>query len=267
MSLKTFLDSARSQINKGIYVWGGDGEDLNALRNPEEWIERKETTLLNAQRSIKLYHERLADDVDPIRAFDCSGLVYWCLKQAGDDNGDMTANSFYRKSRPVEFRELREGDFSVKITDRRAVHIGIVNRFSDDGKKVYIIESKGRAYGVVESVYTEEKPNGWDDFCRWRAYDTAAPKNDPEPEEKEPVPTKDEFVFGRVLKYGSKGEDVKELKKLLNKQGVGVLTVTNGNYLGTTRKIVKLAQKKLGLKQDGIAGRLTVEALGGKYKN
>lgn len=253
MSIPKLLEAARSQINKGIYVWGGDGEDLNSMRNPEEWIERKETTLLNAQRSIKLYHERLADDVDPIRAFDCSGLVYWCLEQAGDDNGDMTANSFYRKSRPVEFRELREGDFSVKITDRRAVHIGIVNRFSDDGKKVYIIESKGRAYGVVETVYTEEKPNGWDDFCRWRAYDT--PRDNPNPDGS--------FVFERTLKYGCRGEDVVELKKLLNKQGEGVLTETNPNYLGTTRRVVKKVQKKLGLTVDGIAGKETITAIGG----
>lgn len=271
MSIPKFLEAARSQINKGIYVWGGDGEDLNSMQEPEEWIERRETSTTNAARAIKLYHERLADDIDPIRAFDCSGLVYWCLKQAGDDKGDMTANSFYRKSKAVEFRELREGDFSVKITDRRAVHIGIVNRFSEDGKKVYIIESKGRAYGVVETVYTEEKPNGWDDFCRWRAYDTAAPKNDPEPEEKETVPTNDGFVFGRVLKYGCVGDDVVEMKRLLIahgfSEGITVDTKSSKNFRSSTRKMVKAFQTDRGLAVDGKAGKETITALGGKYKN
>lgn len=255
MSLKKFIDSAKSQLWKGIYVWGGDGEDLNSMQEPEEWIERRETSTTNAARAIKLYHERLADDIDPIRAFDCSGLVYWCLKQAGDDKGDMTANSFYRKSKAVEFSELRQGDLAVKVTDGRAYHIGIVSRFSEDGKRVHIIESKGRAYGVVETSYTEEKPNGWDDFCRWRAYDTATDDEETSA-----------FVFTRILKYGCKGDDVKALKTLINKQGCGVLTETNPRFLGTTRSVVKCVQRKLGLKVDGIAGEDTITALGGVWK-
>ena len=52
MSIPKFLEAARSQINKGIYVWGGDGEDLNSMQEPEEWIERRETSTTNAARAI-----------------------------------------------------------------------------------------------------------------------------------------------------------------------------------------------------------------------
>ena len=39
-----FLEAARSQCNKGIYVWGGNGEDLLAMTDPEAWIRKKEKT-------------------------------------------------------------------------------------------------------------------------------------------------------------------------------------------------------------------------------
>lgn len=72
------------------------------------------------------------------------------------------------------------------------------------------------------------------------------------------------YVFRANLKYGSKGEAVKELKRLLNANG-GKLSINNGNYLGSTRATVKRFQKAKGLAVDGIAGPLTIRALGGTY--
>lgn len=73
------------------------------------------------------------------------------------------------------------------------------------------------------------------------------------------------YVFTANIKYGNKGEAVKELKRLLNANGAK-LTINNANYLGSTRAAVKRFQKAKKLKTDGIAGPLTIRALGGTYQ-
>ena len=73
-------------------------------------------------------------------------------------------------------------------------------------------------------------------------------------------------MFTRALRYGCRGEDVCELKKLLAKAGFSGLTVTNKNYLSKTRSKVKAFQKANGLQVDGKARPLTITALGGIYR-
>ena len=87
-------------------------------------------------------------------------------------------------------------------------------------------------------------------------------EGNPEPEPKPP----EGFVFTRALRYGCQGEDVCELKKLLNAAGFTGLTVTNKNYLSKTKAKVKAYQKAAGLEVDGKAGPLTIAALGGTYR-
>lgn len=81
-------------------------------------------------------------------------------------------------------------------------------------------------------------------------------KSDPEP---------DGFTFNRILKYGSKGDDVKELKRLLVEAGYSGITPTNPNYKTKTVAVVKRYQKDHGLTVDGKAGPATIESLGGTY--
>lgn len=81
-----------------------------------------------------------------------------------------------------------------------------------------------------------------------------------------PVPPEG-FVFDRALKYGCRGADVCELKKLLKAAGFDGLTLTNRNYYSKTKKTVKAFQKAAGLEVDGKAGPLTIAALGGTYRN
>lgn len=69
---------------------------------------------------------------------------------------------------------------------------------------------------------------------------------------------KTEHVFNRNLKYGMTGQDIKELQKLLNVSADGV-------FGSKTRAAVISAQKKHGLTLDGIAGKKTITALGGKF--
>ena len=62
------------------------------------------------------------------------------------------------------------------------------------------------------------------------------------------------------LKLGSRGTDVKELQDFLIKQSY--LEGTSTSYFGAkTQMAVKLFQKKMGVKQTGVFGSLSKEAL------
>lgn len=138
---EAFLAAARSQVNKSIYVWGGNGENLLTMSDPEAWIRKKETTKENANRAINLFHEREEQGVAPIQAFDCSGLIYWAQKEAGVGYGDKTANGYWKECEPVE--NLQAGDLVFHHNGVKCTHVGIYN---GDG---YVIESYGRDKGVI----------------------------------------------------------------------------------------------------------------------
>lgn len=78
------------------------------------------------------------------------------------------------------------------------------------------------------------------------------------------------YVFTRILKYGSYGDDVVELKKLLIENGYrdGItINTQNSKKFGTHTKLnVKSYQAANGLKVDGIAGKNTITALGGIWR-
>ncbi|WP_310603870.1 peptidoglycan-binding protein, partial [Anaerosporobacter sp.] len=77
------------------------------------------------------------------------------------------------------------------------------------------------------------------------------------------------FKCKRILKYGSRGEDVKQLQKVLNQFNCGKLVI-DGKYGPKTKKAIIEFQKKYGLKPDGIVGaktRAKIEELLKKEKN
>jgi len=78
-------------------------------------------------------------------------------------------------------------------------------------------------------------------------------------------PKEDGFKFTRILKYGCKGDDVKELKRLLIDAGYSGITMGNPNYKTKTVAVVKRYQKDHGLTVDGKAGPETIKSLGGIY--
>lgn len=64
-----------------------------------------------------------------------------------------------------------------------------------------------------------------------------------------------------ILKLGSQGYEVKELKVLLNKKMGSTLDVNNENFGSSTQAVVKQFQKKFGLIQDGVIGSLSWKTL------
>ena len=186
---------------------------------------------------------------------DCQGVEDYYSKS------DTSANGNYRNyctdkglcsaiNRPYVLGEAVFNGSSTKKT-----HVGWVCGFMPDGD-VLVMEERGLSYGFV---ITRMSKRPW----KYRGLMTKRYKYDLS--EKQTV-TAEAFTFTRLLKYGCRGDDVKELKAALKKKGYGGLTLTNGNFYGSTKKVVKQFQRDNGLTIDGIAGSKTYGALGVKYK-
>lgn len=244
-TIKQFTSLASGQSGIGIYVLGGQGELLKDIDSA--WIKRKEDSESNYKKAYEMYLKR--KDIKGARAFDCSGLVCWALVECGakPKGFDTTANGLYKSyTTAISKHDLRDGDLCFKVKDGKAHHVGIyVN-----GK---IVEAKGRAYGVVSSSVSSS----------WNAFGRLNIKWDDEPQG---------YVFTRNLKKGMKGEDVKELQKLLMKKGYALPKYGADGSLGSeTDRAIRRFQvdhsgKPYYLKVDGIAGKNTITALGGQWK-
>lgn len=77
------------------------------------------------------------------------------------------------------------------------------------------------------------------------------------------TPTTDLPTLTRILRWGSKGDDVKALQKALNDLGFNAGKV-DGEFENNTENAVKAFQLKAGLMADGEVGPMTWDKLGGK---
>ena len=232
-----FIELAQGQVNKGIYVWGAQGELLSSIT--PEWIRKKETSTANANKAIEMYEKRKG--ISGARAFDCSGLICWCLTECGakDKGFDKTAEGLRQMcsklSKPTE-----DGDLCFKISDGKAHHVGMYV----GGK---IIEAKGRAYGVVSSSVSSS----------WNAFGRLNIKWDDEPKA---------FILTRVLRKGDKGEDVRWVQNALLQRNYRLPKYgADGNFGTETLKAIKSFQRNNGLADDGAVGKKTIAALGGRF--
>ena len=101
----------------------------------------------------------MADGVVEIRAFDCSGLVYWALKELDLQKTDLSSRGFYDACEKITKNELKPGDLVFHSENGRVVHVGV---YVGDDK---YIEAKGRDYGVVCGT---RKKTYWDKFGRFK---------------------------------------------------------------------------------------------------
>lgn len=191
---------------------------------------------------------------------DCQGLLDWYMKKDTNANGNYVNFCTDKGLMTSIKREYVIGEAVFNGTDSKKTHVGWICGFMSNGDPL-VVEAQGLKYGVVVRLLKKRSFKYRGLMTKKFEYTEIKPD--------EPVKPVDpsSFVFTRQLKYGSVGDDVKELKKLLNKQNLGhELNINNPNFLGTTRKVVKLAQKALNIKVDGIAGPVTISALGGNYK-
>lgn len=161
--MSEFISYLRSRIGS-IYVWGGQGENVLAQANPLEWIRSMETSEANAQRAYTLFKKRKQEGINPILAYDCSGLIVAFLLNVGILKGDRTAAVLYSMCdiKMDNASNLMVGDFVFHYSMQKGyiTHIGV---YVGDGK---IIEAKGRDDGVVE---TNIGSYSWNRFGRLTA--------------------------------------------------------------------------------------------------
>ena len=254
--LKEFLKHLEDQVkNHSIYIWGAQGQTYPTLC--EEWIKKKETGT-HRTNALKMYKQAVDTGCQKTcRAFDCSGLgMYWIQNVQGLSKYDMSANGMMAKCEIIQKSQLKKGDWVFRVytsgSDKgKAHHIGYV---VDDALNV--IEAKGRAYGVVKNGLNAFGENYWNAFGRPSYFKKEIEKAQPD------IP---ELIVSRNLRLRGPrmtGDDILALQHALREAGMGRMDV-DGVFGVFTQRAVKEYQKLKGLTVDGIAGKNTIEALGG----
>lgn len=242
--LNEFIEYLESQVGQP-YVWGAQHTKLT----PSTYVsivQRREETAKYEKQALEFCRKKFAAGVSVLYASDCSGLgIAWLCDEKKLYSKDTNANGMMGKCTVVSGKP-KKGYWLFRLDGSRASHIGYM--VSD----IEVIHAKGRAYGVVKEKYKSSYwhkvgiPKIFADEITGKAVDS-------------------EYTFYRLLKYGCKGTDVNELKAALLEKGYGGLTLSNGNFYSSTRKVVKQFQKDNGLAVDGIVGKNTYKKLGVKY--
>ncbi|MBQ2985696.1 MAG: C40 family peptidase [Clostridia bacterium] len=151
-----FIDYLHAQVGC-IYVWGAQGEkDIT-----EAWIRKKETSDVNAKRAISLWKKRIAQGMENIAAYDCSGLIMRFLIDEGLYKSDMSSRGLYSAAQKLDRRtELMPGDLVFRHNGERIHHVGV---FVGNGM---VIESKGRDDGVVLRLMDASGKSYWNRYGR-----------------------------------------------------------------------------------------------------
>jgi len=247
--LDEFIAYLEEQVkNHSIYIWGGQGQQYPVLT--EEWIRKKESgadltrALATFKRAVDAGYEKLC------RAFDCSGLgMYWLYNLKKIFKSDKTAHGMMGECTLIQKSHLKKGDWVFRTYKSgakkgRAYHVGFI--VDDD---LNVIEARGRAYGVQKRALNATS-GYWNTFGR---PDCFADEIDTEEEQMEHA------SFNRNLKRGMRGDDVRELQRLLNEAGDNI--AVDGDFGRKTEEAVRVFQSRAGLKVDGIAGKNTSAAL------
>ena len=193
-----------------------------------------------------------------VHVTDCNGLLDAYLGNDTNCQGNYAGYCTEKGKCEDIDRPFVIGEAVFMGTAAKKTHVGWVCGF-DSNNSPLIVENQGIKYGVVITKYYKR---GWD----YRGLMTKKFSYDGSEEQGKPVV----FIFSRALKKGMKGNDVIQLKKLLiNKgyhDGITINTSSSKNYGKKTKALVKQYQADNGLTVDGIAGRQTIESLGGVYK-
>lgn len=158
--LNKFISYLFDQIGQP-YIWGGQHTKLT----PENYIrviERKEAGrggyadgTSYAQAAIDFCKKKFDAGATVLYAYDCSGLgCYWLYNLTHLYKCDVNANTMMGRCE-LRTDPPKKGWWVFRLDENRASHIGYM---VDDE---YLIEAKGRRYGVVKTKFKTKDWNCW----------------------------------------------------------------------------------------------------------
>ena len=163
-----FIEWLKKQIGS-VYVWGGQGE----VAFNEDWIRKMETSDKNADRAIAFYNKQQRLGLDPIAAYDCSGLIVRFLIDNNIIQNDMSASGLYAIGSKLLRDEIKAGDLVFRHNGTCIHHVGV---YIGDGM---VIHAKGRDVGVVMEHLETNGEEYWNRYARIKGLEKKAEEHFP----------------------------------------------------------------------------------------
>lgn len=235
------------------YLWGTSGGVCS-----QSLLDARYKSHYKANGWTRAEYDAVTKNFVGTHVTDCQGLLDAYLKTDTNANGNYLNYCTDKGLIASIDRPYVIGEAVFNGTATKKTHVGWVCGFI--GSDPLVIEARGIKYGVC---ITRMSKRPW----KYRGLMTKKfSYEDIKPQPEQPK----KYVFTRNLKYGCKGQDVIELKKLLinhgYRDGITVDTKSSATFGSATKRVVKQYQRDNGLTVDGIAGRKTIRSLGGIYE-
>lgn len=251
MPIGQFVAELEAALNrKDGYIMGSKGQDPKKWAKDSWWF----TQYSGKQKEKALYWREHASFV-----WDCNGMAEGIYEKWSGVNINSKARYNYAqwcdpKGTGMIPASMRVPGAAIFWGDRASSihHVAYLDKPVDTNNPSgdwYIIEARGVMYGVVKTKLYSRKPNFWGLMTKYFDYgDTASTPV--------PTPTPTTCKLGdRLLKKGSKGDDVKELQTNLIKLGYSCGSCgADGDFGSGTLNAVKAFQKGHGCSVDGQYG-------------
>ena len=211
-----FIEYLRAQVGQP-YLWGGQHTRLTT-ENYAEIIERKEAGRGGykdgesyAQAAIEFCRKKFQAGAKVLYAYDCSGLgCYWLCNLTHLFKCDVNANTMMGRCL-LQKEPPQRGWWVFRLNGKRASHIGYM---IDDQ---YLIEAKGRKYGVVKTKFKAKDWACWGIPKVFEKELSPLPEPAPQPEPAL-VPEQQVEVLGQSV-WVRKGDSTKGKKLFVAHRG------------------------------------------------
>lgn len=266
-----FVSFLRQQVDEGAgYIMGSFGQ------NPRTgYLDLTETQVKPAWQPGGWYYAQYKDERQHNQAlywrshckrvFDCQGLSegYYDIITGGTLNTRARNNYAEWCSPkgagliPAQYRVPGAAVFWSDSGAANIHHVAYLVEPVTPGKPEgdwWIIEAAGVMSGVVKSRLYAREPNFWGWMTKYYDYSFYAADT--------PASGDDILLGKRTLRNGDEGEDVRTLQKALIELGYDLgKWGADGDFGDATERAVRAFQRDAGLEADGIAGRMTADAL------
>ena len=174
--------------------------------------------------------------------FDCRGFTYYCLSQVGIKISTVGATTQYNGNYWVKKGKIKDGlpnvvccvfKYKNGVMSHTGLHIGdgYIIHCSGEVKEGSIDDTSWTHYAIPKGLHSDEFLNSVEDVKKMTSY-----------------------------RIGTQGEGVRQLQENLNKLGFNC-GEPDGKFGNKTQKAVMAFQQSKGLKDDGVAGPITLAAI------